>query len=332
MRKITRSFLAAILISLLFSAVACSRDKEPDAAQDTEKIQKKIVLGFSQVGAESNWRTANSESIKTAARDEGIELLFLSAQQKPENQIKDVRSLIAQQVDVIAFSPIVEYGWGTVLKEAKLAGIPVIIMDRGIDEQDKSLYVTHIGSDFAEQGRKAGRWLLEKVGDSNERVNVVEIQGTFGSTPTNGRREGFIEIIKQNPNIFVTNSKAGDFMRSKGKEVMEEFLNDKGSEIDVVYAHNDDMALGAIEAIEEYGLRPGKDIKIISIDAVKAAFDAMKAGKLNCTVECNPLQGPELMKAVKDLMAGKQLPKRIVINEGIFREETAEADFINRNY
>ncbi|MCX7709035.1 MAG: ABC transporter substrate-binding protein [Clostridia bacterium] len=297
-----------------------------------KNLQKKIVLGFSQVGAESDWRTANSESIKAAAREEGIELLFLNAQQKPENQVKDIRSFIVQQVDVIAFSPIVESGWDTVLKEAKLAGIPVIIMDRGIDTKDESLYETYIGSDFTEEGRKAGKWLLEKIGKSNEKVNVVELQGTFGSAPTNGRRDGFQEIIRGNPNIRIIRSLTGDFMRSKGKEIMEKFLKVEGDQIQVVYAHNDDMALGAIEAIEEYGLRPGKDIKIISIDAVKAAFEAMKAGKLNCTVECNPLQGPALMKAVKDLMEGRPLPKRIVIDEGIFPEETAEKEAVNRKY
>lgn len=294
--------------------------------------QKKIVLGFSQLGAESDWRSANSESIKSAAKEAGIELKFSNAFQKQEDQIKAIRSFIAQQVDVIAFSPIVESGWDSVLKEAKIAGIPVVILDRGIDIEDKSLYVAYIGSDFEEEGRKAGRWLVEKTKDTKGIINVVEIQGNEGSAPAIGRKKGFEEIIKLNPNIRVLRYQSGNFIKSKGKEVMEAFLDKEGKKINFIFSHNDDMALGAIEAIEEFGLRPGKDIKIISVDAVKAAFEAMIEGKINCSVECNPLQGPQLMQTVKDIMAGKEVPKRILIEEGIFTEETAAIEFPKRKY
>ncbi|CAN7579245.1 ABC transporter substrate-binding protein [Rhizobacter sp. LjRoot28] len=294
--------------------------------------QKKIVLGFSQIGAESEWRTANTESIKSAAREAGIELKFSDAQQKQENQIKAIRSFIAQRVDVIAFSPVVESGWDTVLREAKAAKIPVILTDRAVDSKDTSLYVTFMGSDFVEEGRKAGRWLVEKVKGKAGEVNVVELQGTVGSAPAIDRKKGFEEAIKVEPRIKIIRSQTGDFTRAKGKEVMEAFLKAEGRKINVLYAHNDDMAIGAIQAIEEAGMAPSKDITIISIDAVKGAFEAMMAGKLDVTVECSPLLGPQLMSAVKDLKAGKSLPKRIITEETIFPMEVATREFPKRKY
>ena len=294
--------------------------------------QGKIVLGFSQVGAESEWRTANTESIKSSAKDAGIELKFSDAQQKQENQIKAIRAFIAQKVDVIAFSPVVASGWGTVLREAKAAKIPVILSDRAVDEKDDSLWVSFMGSDFVEEGRRAGRWLVEKMKGTTTPVNIVELQGTVGSAPAIDRKKGFEEIIKADPKFKIIRSQTGDFTRAKGKEVMEAFLKAEGKKINVLFAHNDDMAIGAIQAIEEAGMKPAKDIVIISIDAVKGAFEAMIAGKLNVSVECSPLLGPQLMQAVKDLKAGKTLSKRIVTQEGVFPMEVAAKEFPNRKY
>jgi simple sugar transport system substrate-binding protein len=290
------------------------------------------VLGFSQIGAESEWRTANTNSIKSAAEQAGIRLKFSDAQQKQENQIKALRSFIAQRVDVIAFSPVVETGWETVLREVKTAGIPVILTDRAVDVTDDSLYVTFMGSDFVEEGRKAGRWLLENTRDRQGDINIVELQGTVGSAPANDRKAGFQEVIAADPRYKIIRSQTGDFTRAKGKEVMEAFLKAEGNRIHVLYAHNDDMAIGAIQAIEEAGRKPGTDILIISIDAVRGAFEAMMAGKLNVTIECNPLLGPQLMSAVKDVVAGKPVPKRIVTEEGIFPMETAKDVFPTRVY
>ena len=294
--------------------------------------QKKIVLGFAQVGAESEWRTANTESIKSAAKEAGIELKFSDAQQKQENQIKAIRSYIAQKVDVIAFSPVVESGWETVLLEAKAAKIPVVLTDRSVSVKDDSLYVSFMGSDFVEEGRKAGRWLVDKMKGSTGDVNIVELQGTVGSDPAIERKKGFEEVIKADPRFKIIRSQTGDFTRAKGKEVMEAFLKAEGKKINVLFAHNDDMAIGAIQAIEEAGMKPAKDITIISIDAVKGAFEAMMAGKLNVSVECSPLLGPQLMSAVKDLKAGKSLAKRIVTEEGIFPMEVAAKEFPKRKY
>jgi ABC-type sugar transport system substrate-binding protein len=294
---------------------------------------KPLTIGFSQVGAESEWRTANTASIKDAAKKEGVNLKFADAQQKQENQVKAIRSFIAQKVDVIAFSPVVESGWETVLREAKAAKIPVILTDRAVNVTDQSLYVTFIGSDFVEEGRNAGRWLVQQAAKTpGKTYNIVELQGTVGSAPAIDRKAGFAEAIKGTPGLTVIRSQTGDFTRAKGKEVMEAFLKAQGKDINVLYAHNDDMAIGAIQAIEEAGLKPGKDILIISIDGVKGAFEAMMAGKLNVTIECNPLLGPQLMQAARDVVAGKPLPKRITTKEGIFPAEVAAKEFPNRRY
>ncbi len=294
--------------------------------------QGKITLGFAQVGAESEWRTANTESVKSAAKEAGIDLKFSDAQQKQENQIKAIRAFIAQKVDVIAFSPVVESGWGTVLQEAKAAKIPVILSDRAVNEKDDSLWVSFMGSDFVEEGRRAGRWLVENSKGKTGDINIVELQGTVGSAPAIDRKKGFEEIIKPDPRFRIIRSQTGDFTRAKGKEVMEAFLKAEGRKINVLYAHNDDMAIGAIQAIEEAGLKPAKDITIISVDGVKGAFEAMMAGKLNVSVECSPLLGPQLMQAVKDLKAGKTIPKRIVTQETVFPMEVAAKEFPSRKY
>jgi len=294
---------------------------------------KKIVLGFSQIGAESAWRTANSASIKQAAKDAGIELKFADAQQKQENQIKALRAFIAQKVDVIALSPVVETGWGTVLREAKAAGIPVILTDRLVKEADESLWVSFMGSDFVEEGHRAGRWLVDRIKGGKDEIRIVELQGTVGAAPALDRKKGFEEAIKADPRLKIVRSQTADFSRAKGKEVMEAFLKaEAGKKIHALYAHNDDMALGAIQAIEEAGLKPGQDILVISIDGVRGAFEAMVAGKLNVTVECSPLLGPVLMQAVKDLRAGKALPRRLVTEEGVFPAEVAAKELPRRKY
>jgi len=313
------------------AAASPETSSKAPASQEATPADRKITLGFSQVGAESGWRTANTESIKSSAAEAGIELKFSDAQQKQENQIKAIRSFIQQKVDVIAFSPVVESGWDTVLKEAKDAGIPVILTDRAVDSEDTSLYETFIGSDFVEEGRRAGRWLVEQFKDADGDVNIVELQGTTGSAPAIDRKTGFEEIIKDYPHLKIIASQTGDFTRAKGKEVMQSFLQ-AHKKIDVLYAHNDDMGLGAIQAIEAAGLVPGKDIIIITVDAVKDGMTAAAEGKINFIVECNPLLGPQLMQAVLDVMDNKEIPKRIVTEEGTFTSEEAKAALPTRKY
>jgi galactofuranose transport system substrate-binding protein len=291
-----------------------------------------ITVGFSQIGAESEWRTANTRSVKEALVEPEFQLKFSDAQQKQENQIKALRSFIAQKVDVIAFSPVVETGWDTVLQEAKTAGIPVVLTDRSVDA-DESLYVTFIGSDFVEEGRRAARWLLEDSAGRNGPIRIVELQGTVGASAANDRMKGFREILGEDKRFEVVRSQSGDFKRQTGKEVMEAFIKAEGQKkIDVLFAHNDDMAIGAIQAIEEAGKKPGEDIRIVSIDGVRGAFEAMKAGKLNATIECNPLLGPQLAQLIRDVHAGKPVPRRVVVEEGVFTQDQASAELPNRKY
>ncbi|MEU6427840.1 ABC transporter substrate-binding protein [Microbispora sp. NPDC046973] len=291
----------------------------------------KIVMGFAQVGAESGWRTANTKDIQESAKAAGVELKFSDAQQKQENQIKAIRSYIQQKVDVIAFSPVVESGWDTVLKEAQNAKIPVILTDRAVDSKDTSLYKTFLGSDFVEEGKKAGQWLVDQYKDSKDEVNIVQLEGTTGSAPANDRKAGFQQVISADPKFKVIASQSGDFTRAKGKEVMEAFLK-SNPKIDVLYAHNDDMGLGAIEAIEGAGKVPGKDIKIITVDAVHDGMQALADGKINYIVECSPLLGTQLMDLAKKVVKGEQVPQRVVTEETTFTQEQAKEALPNRKY
>ena len=278
----------------------------PSCGKKPEEPQaKKIIVGFSQIGAESDWSIANSRSVKAEAAKRGVDLRFSDGQQKQENQIKALRSFIDQKVDLIAVSPVVETGWQSVMEDIQAAGIPVILTGREIDVTDKSLYVTFIGSDFVEEGRRAARWFVE---NTQGEVKVFELRGTPGASCAVDRKKGFDEVIAKHPRITIILSQDGDFERAKGKMVMEAFLKTPASkECNALYAHNDDMGLGAIQAIKAAGRKPGTDIKIVSIDGVRAAFDAMLVGELNCTVECNPLLGPTLFDVVEAVLAAKKL-------------------------
>jgi len=291
--------------------------------------EKKLRVGFSQIGAESAWRTAETESIRSEATKRGVDLRFSDAQQKQENQIKALRTFLAQRVDAIILAPVVETGWEPVLREIKRAKIPVILVDRGIKVSDESLYTTLIASDFVEEGRLAGEWLAKKL---NGKGNIVELQGTPGAAPAIDRKKGFQEAVAKHPGIKIIKSQTGDFTRSKGKEVMEAFLKAEGKNINAVYAHNDDMALGAIQAIEEAGLKPGADVVVVSIDGVNGAFEAMVAGKLNCTVECNPLLGPAAFDAIEAVKAGKTVPKKTIVKDEVFDQSVARDVIGSRKY
>ena len=293
-----------------------------------------IVLGFSQAGVEGPWRTANSESIRSAAETSGIQLQLveIAADAGQEQQIVALRSFITQRVDVIAFTPVVETGWDAVLGEAKKAGIPVVLTERAVRVGDRSLYTTVLGSDFVEQGRNAGRWLLENTLGRSSQVKIVELRGTEGSLLSNDRGRGFHEVIAKDPYFEIVRSQAADFTRAGGKSAMKALLATEGRGIHVVYAHNDEMALGAIQALEEARLRPGQDITIISVDGIRGAFEAMAAGKLNVTVESNPLIGPQLMGVVRDVVAHRRLPHRLVVEEFVFPKESALEALPTRKY
>ncbi|WP_066582257.1 ABC transporter substrate-binding protein [Cellulomonas timonensis] len=325
-----RALAAGAAAVLALGLTACANDSDSGSeSTGGGGGDEQIVMGFAQVGAESGWRTANTKSIQDAAEEAGIELKFSDAQQKQENQIKAIRSYIQQKVDVIAFSPVVETGWDTVLKEAQDAGIPVILTDRAVDSEDTSLYVTFLGSDFVEEGKKAGEWVVQEFG--TEPTNIVELQGTTGSAPAIDRKEGFEEVLAGSPNFTVIASQTGDFTRDGGKKVMEAFLQ-QHPDIDLVYAHNDDMGLGAIEAIEAAGKVPGQDIKIVTVDAVKDGMQALADGKINFIVECSPLLGPQLMEITQSVLAGEDVEPRIITEETTFTQEQAIEALPTRQY
>lgn len=299
-----------------------------DAAAGSDEL---IVVGYAQVGAESDWRTANTESFRSTFTEEnGYQLIFDDAQQKQENQIKAIRNFIQQEVDYIVVAPVVETGWETVLEEAKEAGIPVILSDRMMDVSDDSLYECWVGGNFIKEGQDAAAWLkdyLDKQGRGEEEINIVTLQGTIGASAQVGRTEGFGGAMEANWKML--DKQTGEFTQSKGQEVMESFLK-QYDDIDVVVCENDNMAFGAIDAIKAAGKTcgPEGDIIIISFDAVKAAFESMIAGDLNVSVECNPLHGPRVAEIIQTLEGGGTVDKVMYVDEGVFPAETA-AEIIN---
>jgi len=335
--KMIRILHLMIICGLLIGFSGCVNTATPEDQLLQTAIAKKgkpqksyqdIIVGFAQLGAESDWRVANSISIKESASQLGVELRFYDAQQKQENQIRAVREMIVQKVDVIGISPIVETGWEEVFNEAKEAGIPIILVDRSA-KVPEDYYISYLGSDFVEEGRNAAR-MMAKV--TNGKANIVELEGTFDSAPANDRYRGFREVIKNYPQMDIIDSQVGDFTRAKGKEVMSYFLQKEGASITAVFAHNDDMALGAIQSIEEAGLKPGVDIKIVSVDAERSAFQAMIAGKINATIECNPLLGPQFFDLALRVANGENVPKRVPSKESVFLPDNASQILPTRKY
>jgi ABC-type sugar transport system substrate-binding protein len=332
LRKFKPLIVSLWVISLMACNKGISAEQTPPNLQlgtdDGIKTYRELVVGYSQIGAESEWRTGNTDSIQEAAAALGVDLIFSDAQQKQENQIKAIRTFIAQQVDVIGVSPVVETGWESVFQEAKEAGIPIILVDRRADVSP-DLYTTHLGSDFVEEGRNAARVMVDLL---DGKGNIFELYGTEGSAPAIDRALGFREILADYPEIKIIASASGDFTRAKGKEVMEDNLALYGDQIDAVFSHNDDMAIGAIKAIEAYGLRPGVDIKIVSIDAIRDAFQAMIEGRLNATVECNPLLGPQFFELALKVVNGEEVPKWIPSEESVFFPRDAVEVLPTRKY
>ena len=311
-----RGTVLALILALLIGLSGCAGKQEPAADNAA------IVVGFSQLGSESSWRIANTASMEEAAKEAGFSLMMDNANQKQEKQIDAIRSFIAYRVDVIVFSPIVETGWDNVLTEAKQAGIPVILMDRMIETQDDSLYTAYIGADFYSEGRRAGEYLVRKADAMKaEHLNIVEICGTTDSTPMRDRQRGFMDVIGKDARFSVIDSVDGDFLRSKGEECMRDLLAKYGPDgIDVVYSHNDGMTLGALDVLDTTDNPHVKDMILITVDGEKEAVDALKAGRINCVVQCTPDLGADVMNLVRDLKAGKELQKVNHPNEGAFSD------------
>ena len=321
-----RHFARLALVPLLAMLAACS-----DGAPAPQR-QSPLVLGFSPIVSWGSWNGANADSIRSAAREAGIELRLEDARHSQEKQVATLRSFMAQRVDVIAFSPVVDNGWEGVLREIRAAGIPVILMDRNIEVSDDSLYVSQIGSDFVEEGRRAGRWLLANTRDRRGDIGIVELQGSVGSAPANDRKQGFAEIIAADRRYRILRSQSAEYDRVRAREVMAGFLAAEGRRIRVLFAHNDGMALGGIDAIEAAGLRPGTDILVIAVEGSRQGLEAIVAGKLNVSVECSPLLGPQLMAVVRDVAAKKPVPRRVVTEESVFTRENAAAELPKRTW
>ncbi len=319
----------ALLAALALVATGCAGSSGGGDGGSDGGDDGPISVGFAQTGSESGWRSANTESMKTAFSEEnGFELTFNAADNDPAAQIAAVRSFINQGVDAIVIAPIVEDGWDDVLQEAADADIPVILEDRTVTASD-DLYASWVGLDFKKEGVTAGEWAAETFGDTP--TNMVVLEGTTGSAPANDRAEGFAEAI-EGTGITTLDSQTGNFTRADGKTVMEGFLQKYGSDIDLLYAHNDDMALGAIDAIEAAGLVPGVDIQIVSIDAVKDGMQALVDGKINFIVECNPLLGELAAGLVTDVLAGTEVEKAYYVEDQSFTKEQAAEVIDSRLY
>lgn len=323
-------FWAFLMILVLFMAAltGCSNRAKDDKKDDA------LLLGFSQLGSESGWRIGNTISVQDAAQAAGVRLMLENANQSQEKQLTALRSFIAYRVDVIAFSPIVQDGWDNVLREAKEAGIPVIIEDRTVVTKDESLYAVHVGSDFYSEGVMAGEYLLKKLSTLPPEtvLNVVELTGTQGSSPMLLRSAGFHDTVAKEPRIRILDSVSGDFMISKGKECVRLMLEKYGSDFDVLFSHNDAMMYGALDAFGEYGVTPGKDVIVISVDGEQEAIDLLKEGKVNCVVECTPMLGEAIMQIAKDLVDGKPVEREIYSSERAFTEFDDLSQLAPRGY
>lgn len=311
-------------VGFVFFAILLTILAQPVSAEGLEGL----TIGFSQVGSESDWRVAFTESMLAEAQARGILLLFSDAENNQENQFAAIRSFIAQGVDAIIIAPVIETGWDQVLTEAQTAGIPVIIIDRNVTA-DESLYLTRVSSDFVHEGRLAAVWLAQATAG---RCNIVELEGTIGSSAARDRQIGFNDVISLFPDMHIIVSQSGDFMRENGRKVMEGILNSENPhDICALWSHNDDMAIGAIEAIKEAGLDPGSDILIVSVDAIPDIFLAMMNGDANATIELNPNMGGPAFDALEAYFRGETIPKWIPVTGGIFFPDTAAAEYERRH-
>ncbi|MDR0624262.1 MAG: ABC transporter substrate-binding protein [Treponema sp.] len=346
-----------VVVLVLFAASLAFAAGAGDKGGVTKGMDRKIVMGYSQIGAESEWRTACTNSVKAAAEEWNVELRFSDAQQKQENQLQAIRTFIQQKVDIIAFTPVVETGWEAILKECLDAKIPTICVDRSIEGSDRKAanpndmndpdnwFTCFIGSDMEQEGNRVANWMtanVPKLKPGKSVYNIAELQGTVGSSAMTGRFKGFRDTLgipaattlgtSSDGKYKIILSQTGDFTRAQGKQVMEAFMKSNGNDIDVLFAHNDDMGIGAIQAIQEAGKIPGKDVIIIGVDAVKGAFEAMVAGTMNASIECNPLLGPQVMETAVKILNKQPVEKWVVSNESDYDQTNAAAAYPSRQY
>lgn len=324
MKKTLSVFLSVLM---LFGLSGCGETRDSRVGGDEEHYDDFVVVGFSQVGAESDWRAANTQSMQEAlAEANGYKLIFNDAQQKKERQITAIRNFIHQEVDYIVVAPTTETGWDTVLAEAKAVGIPVIIVDRMIEVSDESLFTCWVGSDFRKEGDTAVAWMERRFGDTP--IGIVHLQGNIGSSAQIGRTEGLDAGIKRNPNWTLVARESGEFTQAKGQELIEELLA-RHVDFTVVYSENDNMAYGAINALKAAGLRPGVDVFVISFDANRTALEMTLTGEISYNVECNPLHGPRVRAIIEQLRAGETPQKFTYVEETAFDSATITREVID---
>lgn len=318
MKTSRKPLLILLLCTLLLTACAQEAPPEP----------KRTVVGFSQLGAESDWRVANTASMMEALSEEqGFELLYDNARQKQENQLLAVRNFIVQDVDIIVIAPAEETGWDAVLQEAKDAGIPVIIVDREVAVEDRELYLTAIGSDFLTEGKRAVQWMEQRFPD--QPLHILHLQGSFGATAQLMRSKAIEDAVEANEDWQFAAQLAGDYTESKAYEEVRTFL-EAGGEFDVLYSENDNMTFGALRALDEAGITYGRDgeVAVISFDSVRRALTACMEGKIDLCVECNPLHGPRVAELIHQYLAGQSIPKQIFVEEQVFTPDSLTEDFI----
>lgn len=316
-----KSFAAVCLVILVLSLAL------PAGAASKNDL---IVVGFSQVGAESDWRLANTASMTDALSEEnGFRLIIDDAQNKQERQITAIRNFIQMDVDYIVLAPTNEIGWETVLGEAKNAGIPVIIVDRQIDVKDPSLYISWVGSDFLKEGRAAVSWIESRFGDTP--LNIVHLQGNLGCSAQKGRSAALEEALAAHPSWTVVYRDAGDFLQAKGQEIIEDLLS-QGVDFDLIYSENDNMAFGAIEALEDVGLIPGKDVTIVSFDGCRRALEMLISGEISFVAECNPLHGPRVANIITTLESGIRPQRLTFVDEVTFDRNITREELDQRDY
>ncbi|MDR1390624.1 MAG: ABC transporter substrate-binding protein [Treponema sp.] len=357
MRKLLRVAAVLVVFALVLSGCGGGGGGSGDSGDVTQGMDRKIVMGYSQIGAESEWRTACTNSVQAAAKEWNIDLRFSDAQQQQQNQLQAIRTFIQQKVDIIAFTPVVETGWEAILKECLDAGIPTICVDRSIEGSDRASsnpsdmsdpdnwFTAFIGSNMEDEGNRAAAWMMANVASikpGKSVYNIAELQGTVGSSAMTGRFKGFRDALgipaaqalgtSSDGKYSIILSQTGDFTRAQGKQVMEAFLKSNPNDIDVLFAHNDDMAIGAIQAVEEAGKVPSKDIIIIGVDAVKGAFEAMVAGTMNASIECNPLLGPQVMETAVKILNGQTVEKWVLSNESDYDQSNAAEAYPTRQY
>jgi galactofuranose transport system substrate-binding protein len=323
--------LVVILMSAAFALASLANSGcAKQGSRGGSEGKGKLKVGFSQMEENNPWRIAETNSMRDEAKKRGdrFELVVTNAQGQTSKQVSDVEDLIAQRVDAIFLAPREFEGLGSALQRAKDAKIPVFLIDREAAGKAGEDYVAFLGSNFVDQGKRAGEWLVK---NSNGKAGIVELTGTAGSSVARDRSQGFRDAIKGSPEMKILTSQTGNFSRAEGQKVMENIIQAHGKAITAVYAHNDEMALGAIQALKAAGMNPGKDVLIVSVDGEKAALEAIMRGEMNITVESNPRFGPLAFDTLEKYLRKEQIPPKIILEDRFFDSSNA-AQFVNEAY